>query len=238
MTYFLTSSPCVAGALRLNPANGFVKELKKALPGPCDCLFLCSDPDSPVLTDRFGGEMRRAFEDAGFRFTSYTILDRRNAGQASGLAARSGLVILGGGHVPTQNRFFREIGLARLLKGYAGVLVGISAGSMNAAEEVYAIPEYPEEVTDPAYERFLPGLGITRVQILPHYNENKDEVLSGLHIYREIACPDSVGRVFTALPDGSYLYGHDGMEELRGEAYRVSDGTFEQICWEEEIRHV
>lgn len=229
MTYFLTSSPCIVGAAKLNPANGFVEELKQALPSLCSCLFIASDPDNPSRTDGFGNAMRLAFADAGFQFFSYTVLDRRNAGKAAALIARSGLIILAGGHVPTQNKFFQELGLRGLLQGYEGVIVGISAGSMNAAETVYSIPEYPEEVHDPAYVRFLPGLGITRTMILPHYNENKDELLSGLHIYHDIACPDSMGHTFTVLPDGSYLYGHDGIEEVRGEAYRISNGVFRPL---------
>ena len=46
------------------------------------------------------------------------------------------LIILAGGHVPTQNRYFQEINLKSLLKNYQGVILGISAGTMNSAETV------------------------------------------------------------------------------------------------------
>ena len=112
---------------------------------------------------------------------------------------------------------------------YGGVVVGISAGSMNAADMVYAQPEEAGEAIDPAYQRFLPGLGLTKVNLLPHYDRVKDDVLDGLRLFEDITCPDSRSRTFYAIPDGSYLFIRDGWTELRGEAYRIRDGRISQI---------
>ena len=57
MTYFLTSSPCPPDSSALNPANGFVDELKKALPETCRALFIASDPDDDVKLRRFAEDM-------------------------------------------------------------------------------------------------------------------------------------------------------------------------------------
>ena len=65
--------------------------------------------------------------------------------------------------------------------------------------------------------------------ILPHYQKNKDDVVDGLRIYEEIAYPDSMGRKFYVLPDGSYLYICDGREELRGRAWLIEDGVMRKI---------
>ncbi|MBE6910611.1 MAG: dipeptidase E [Ruminococcaceae bacterium] len=228
MVCFLTSCTSNDGA-HLNAQNGFVDELRRALNAPCAMLFVCSDPDVPELTDHFATEVRDSFTDAGFAFTDFTVLDRRNAKDAPELVKRAGLIVLGGGHVPTQNRFFREIGLRELLHGFDGVLVGISAGSMNAAETVYAQPERPGEAVDPHYRRFLPGLGLTETMLLPHYQECRDDVLDGLRVYEDVTYPDSAGRRFYAVCDGSYLICRDGHEELRGEAYRIENGVLTQL---------
>ncbi len=228
MTCFLTSSTCVAGASLFNPANDFVDELKRALPRRLKGLFIASDPEDFVRTDRFGGDIRDCFEAEGFAFASYTVLDDRNRGEAASLIAGADVIILAGGHVPTQNRFFQQLGLNELLKDYEGVVMGISAGTMNAARVVYAHPELPGE-TGPDYRRFLPGLGLTDTMILPHYQMIKDDTLDGLRLFEDIAYPDSVGRSFYALVDGSYLFIREGKEELRGEAYRIRDGILEQI---------
>ena len=141
----------------------------------------------------------------------------------------SDLLILTGGHVPTQNKFFREIGLKDMLKGYDGIIIGISAGSMNCAEIVYAQPEEAGEAVDPAYEKFIPGLGLTNIMLVPHYQMTKDYLVDGLRLYEDITYGDSHGRRFYVLVDGSYLYIHDGVQELRGEAYVVADGVMTQV---------
>lgn len=228
MTCFLTSVTANDG-VHLNTQNGFVDELRKEISLPCAMLFVCSDPDVPELTDRFAGEVRDSFTDAGFAFTDFTVLDRRNAQDAPKLVEAAGLIVLGGGHVPTQNRFLREIGLRELLRGFDGVLVGVSVGSMNAAETVYAQPELPGEALDPEYQRFLPGLGLTKTMLLPHYQAYKDEVLDGLRVYEDITYPDSMGRRFYAVCDGSYLLCRGGREELRGEAYRIENGVLTPV---------
>ena len=229
MICFLTGSPVIPGTDSLNPANRFTDELRRVFPGECRVLFICSDPDHHEGTDRFAAAVRAAFEEAGFPFCEMTVLDSRNAEKTSALVSEADVIILAGGHVPTQNRFFTEIGLREALAGYEGIVIGISAGSMNSADTVYAQPEEEGEAVDPAYQRFLPGLGLTKTMLLPHYQMVKDAVLDGLRVFEDITFADSLGRTFYAIPDGSYLFIEDGKEELRGEAYRVSDGSMVRI---------
>ena len=234
MVYFLTSSPCLPDSPALNPANGFVDELKKALPGPCRALFVCSDPDRPGLTYGFAEDMAGSFGEIGITFTAAEVLERENQDRCGELVGRADLIFLVGGHVPTQNEFFQEIDLREELRNWDGVLVGVSAGSMNAAEAVYAQPEEPGEAIDPDYQRFLPGLGLTRLNIIPHYNQDKDWTLDGMRLYEDITYADSAGRRFYVLVDGSYILGRDGREELRGEAYLIENGGLTQLSREGE----
>ena len=234
MICFLTSSPFLEEKNRLNPANGLLDELRKCLKPNCPALFICSDPNGHERTALFAQAVKEAFEAEGFSFGSFEILDGLNSGQAKTMVQGADLIILAGGHVPTQNHFFREIGLRELLQSYSGVILGISAGTMNAAETVYAQPEEEGEAVDPDYQRFLPGLGLTRTQILPHYQNIRHEVLDGSRVFEDIAYPDSMGRTFFALPDGSYLLIHEGREELRGEAFLIRDGVLNRICKKEE----
>ena len=148
---------------------------------------------------------------------------------------RYDMVILGGGHVPTQKRFFDEIGLRDAFKGWDGIVMGISAGSMNCAEVVYAQPEMPGEAADPSYPRFIRGLGLTDINVLPHYQAVKDDYVDGLRLMEEITYPDSRGRVFYAITDGSYVLETGDRKEIRGEAYRIADGQIRQVCRKGEI---
>lgn len=235
MIAFLTSSPCVPNADRaiLNPDNGFVDRMRAALPEHPRCLFVCSHPDSAYLTDKYAGDMDEAFSGAGMSFASLTVLDSRNDDCAAELIAQSDLIILAGGHVPTQNEYFNRIGLRELLSGYQGVLMGVSAGSMNAAANVYAQPEMEGEAMNPAYRRWLPGLGLTDINILPHYQMIKDWMLDGKRLFEDITYADSHGHAFYALVDGSYLYIANGREEMLGDCYRISEGEMEQVGWKQ-----
>ena len=233
MIAFLTSSPCLEDGT-LNPANGFADALRAALPSPCRGLFICSSPDEPGANDHYSALMRESLERGGIRFSDYAVLDRRNQAEAPALVRGAGLIVLAGGHVPTQNRFFREIGLKELLSGWNGAMIGISAGTMNSAETVYAHPELPGEAVDPEYRRFLSGLGLTKAMVLPHVQSWRHDTLDGLRLIEDIALPDSMGRCFYALPDGSWLRVEDGAAELRGEAWRIADGAMAQVCWDGE----
>ena len=235
MICFLTSRTDLPGHEELNPANRFVGELRRVLPNPCRALNICSDPDGWEKTDFYAALTRLYFENAGFFFEHFRVLDGRNADQAEELVRDADLIILGGGHVPTQNRYFQKIGLRGLMEDYGGVVIGISAGSMNSADLVYAQPEEEGEAVDPKYRRFLTGLGLTKTMLLPHYQEVKDDVLDGLRLFEDITFPDSMGKCFYAIPDGSYLFIENGREELRGEAWRIRDGVILQISAEGEV---
>ena len=236
MKLFITSSPFVDGADRaiLNPQNGLLLRLQEALPPYCRCLFICSSPDRRDLNCAFGADIFQSFAQEGMPFSHYAVLDGENGYEAELLVRQSDLIVLAGGHVPTQNAFFHEIHLPELLRDYNGVVLGISAGSMNMAGEVYAQPEEPGE-TSPEYTRFLPGLGLTDVNILPHYQKVKDYEVDGLRLFDEISGPDSMGHCFFVLPDGSYIYQDEENLLLCGEGYSLCDGVMERICAPEEI---
>ena len=229
MICFLTSCTVIPGTETLNPANHFIEALRRYFPPNCHALYICSDPEDHGITDFYASSTRKGFDEAGFRFGQFVILDGRNEKEAPALVRNADFIILAGGHVPTQNRFFNRIGLRELLKDFPGVIVGISAGSMNAADIVYAQPEAEGEAIDPGYLRFLTGLNLTKNMLLPHYQMVRNSMLDGLRLFDDITCADSFGKTFYAIPDGSYLLIRGGKEELRGEAYAIRDGFISRI---------
>ena len=236
MKLFITSSPFVEGADRalMEPRNGLVERLKEALPPYCRCLFVCSSPDRRDLNCAFGADIFQIFAQEGMPFSHYAVLDGDNFYEAPKLVGESDLIVLAGGHVPTQNAFFHRIHLRELLEDYDGVVLGISAGSMNMADTVYAQPEEPGE-SGPEYERFIPGLGLTDVQICPHYQKVKDYEVDGLRLFEEISYPDSMGNCFFVLPDGSYIYQDEENLLLCGLGYSLCDGVMTQLTEDGEI---
>lgn len=231
MIAFVTSSPFREDVDRpaFSNQNGFVERIKRSLLPHPKCLYICSSPDRRDLNCLFGADIFMAFANAGIHFSSYQVLDGHNADRAEELVAGSDLIVLAGGHVPTQNDFFRRIGLRELLKNHPGVVMGISAGSMNCADVVYTQPEELGE-SAPEFARFRPGLGLTKVQILPHYQKVKEDILDGKRLFEDITYADSMGNTFYALPDFSYIVDDGKRAVLYGEGYRLQDGVMTQIA--------
>jgi dipeptidase E len=230
MIAFLTSSPFREDVDRptFSNMNGFVDRIRGCLPPNPRCLYICSEPTRTDINCYYGADMFMAFANSGIHFRSYHVLDDHNVRQAAQLVVASDLIILTGGHVPTQNAFFQKIGLRQLLRNYSGVVMGISAGSMNSADVVYSQPEEAGESSSD-FQRFLPGLGLSKVQVLPHYQKTRNMRVDGLRLYEDITYADSVGQRFYALPDFSYVVDDGRFATLYGEGYRIQGGILERL---------
>ena len=237
MRLFLTSSPCSPYPQKdgqvlygYSEENGFLRRFKEGWEPGCSCLMISSDPADFAHNDKMQGEFKGFFDISGIPVSRLVMCDERNEKDVPGLLSECRMVILAGGHVPTQNGFFKRIRLKELIAGYEGTVMGISAGTMNCAGTVYVQPELAGESVDPEYVRFLPGLGLTDLMILPHYQNVKNHMLDGRRLMEDITYRDSQGRTFYALVDGSYVLVQDGREVLYGEAYRIEDGEIGKVC--------
>ena len=238
MTLYLTGSPTRFGEPGFTEDNGFLADVKASLAavtGPerkPRVLLVSAAPDDKGFTDSVKKGMSQCIHSSGIRTASITMLERSNAARAAELVQKADWVILCGGHVPTQNRFIHEIGLRKLLEGYQGVVMGCSAGSMNCAENVYSHPELPGEATDPLYQRWLKGLGLTDINLIPHFEQVRYAQVDGLRIFEDIAFPDSWGKRFYTFRDGGYVKVVDGKPTLYGEAFEITRGAMHRICEE------
>ena len=241
MILFLTSSPCdddVPQGCELPciyfERNAFVANLQRFVAPGGRFLVIAAWPDEHARNDEMADTFAGCFAWHGMGFAQVDVLDSRNQERAAELVAQSDVILLAGGHVPTENAFFKEIGLRELLVGYAGVIMGVSAGSMNAADTVYVQPEEAGEAIDPNFIRWTQGLGLTDKNILPHYNMVRDNILDGMRLFEDVTYPDSVGHPLYVLMDGSYILEHDGRSTLYGESYLLHNGVMEPICNEGE----
>ena len=235
MIGFFTSSPSgpldnSRKVLGLDEMNRFVVNLAHYWPKSARALMITAFPDDDPQNDQMIAFFADAIRDAGLPLETLDLWDHRANDTSLENLLSYQVVMLGGGHVPTQNAFFGRIGLTAKMRVFPGIVIGISAGTMNAAEMVYAQPELDGESLDPGYQRWIPGLGLTKTNILPHYQMVKDNMLDGRRLFADITCPDSFGHRFLALNDGSYLLSVDGRETVWGEAYEIRDGIIRKIC--------
>lgn len=209
--------------------NGLLDRLKSIWIPNARVLIVCGNPVNYEKNDSVCACLKESFPMSGLSISSIEKCDDRNPEMINNLN-NIDVLILAGGHVPTQNRFMKQLQLRERLLDYKGIIVAWSAGSMNCADMVYAAPELEGEAVDPLYERWITGLGITDINIFPHFQMLKDEYLDDLRIIEDITFADSIGHEIIALNDGSYIMIDGDQTTLYGEAYMVKDGRQKQIC--------
>ncbi len=239
MTLFLTGSPTRFGEPAFTRDNGFLAEVQAALAqvtGPDRLprvLLVSAAPDDEGFTASVKKGMSDCIHASGIRTASITMLDRHNAAQTPELVKKADWIVLCGGHVPTQNKFLHEIGLKELIQDFPGVVMGCSAGSMNCADLVYSHPELPGEALDPNYRRWLKGLGLTHIQLVPHMEQVRYAQVDGLRLFEDVAFPDSWNHRFYTFRDGGYVIQKPGKRpELRGEAFEITRGAMHRVSEE------
>lgn len=237
MKLFLTSS--IGGSYKenglripcaLDGSNLFLEILKEQWPLNAKCLILSSEPDNEEINNSFQAVFTEAFRISELSLSKMDVCDRRNESSLADMLYDYDVLLLAGGHVPTQNQFFNRVHLKELMENYHGIVIDISAGTMNSADVVYAQPELDREAIDSKYQRYLEGLNITKINVLPHFQDVKNLMVDGLRVIEDISLPDSKIRPFYALVDGAYIFVNDYSSKLYGEAYWVQDGTITKIC--------
>ncbi|MCQ2558648.1 MAG: Type 1 glutamine amidotransferase-like domain-containing protein [Oscillospiraceae bacterium] len=230
ITSILASTPTSMETGAFFCSNRQYETYHRYIPHEVKLLFICSDPKDPKHNDEYCRDVKAVLEEIGFYVQNVILLDGRSENRLEEYLRESNVIYLAGGHVPTQSEYFRSIHLAELLLNFSGTVIGCSAGSMNAASTVYAEPELDGEATDPNYQLFIPGLGLTDTMIIPHAYSVMNGVLDGKKRLEEIVFPDSAGKCFLLLPDGSYLLCTEEEERVFGEAYLIADGAMKLFC--------
>ena len=238
MVVFLTSSPTgpLDGSRHvdgLDKKNHFVEQLKKYWKIQSRCCIIAASPDSYDRNDEMCDFFRKAFLKDGLSIQCFDLIDQRYSNFTKDDLQKYDVIVLGGGHVPTQNQFFKNIHLKEKIKDFDGIIIGISAGNMNSADPVYCQPEEDGEAIDSNFQRWIEGLGLTKINILPHYQMVKDRYLDGMRLYEDITYQDSIGHPFITLVDGSYIL-IDLEETIYGESYLIVDGKIQMICHDNE----
>ena len=214
---------------KLLEANGLLKHIQAAWKKDSRVMIISGSPADFDKNDSVLFCLSGAFPLSDLSASEVLMCDERNKEIIERLPDMD-VLVLAGGHVPTQNGFMKALGLKERLKTWDGLLIAWSAGSMNCAETVYAGPELPGEAIDPDYQRWISGLGITKTNIFPHFEALRDEMLDGMRLIEDITYSDSMGHEIIALNNGSFVISENGTETLYGEAYSIKDGEQRQIC--------
>ena len=214
--------------------NGLLKTIQSLWKAHSNVLIISGSPSFYEKNDSVVSCLKESFPLSGLSVSDFLMCDERNKDTIDRLPEMD-VLILAGGHVPSQNAFMKELLLKERMKDWDGLLIAWSAGSMNCAETVYAGPELPGEALDCNFQRWISGLGITKTNIFPHFQDRKNAILDGMRLIEDITYADSMGHEIIALNNGSYILIQDESETIYGEAYSIIDGRQKQICRNEDF---
>ncbi len=222
--------------IKCDNSSHFIDKLKEVLPKINKMVFVASNPDGASKTDEYSNVIKQALNLDDFEIKELAVIDHRFAGNIEETILSADLLFLAGGHVPTQNKYFEEIDLKRILNKYNGVIIGQSAGSMNCADIVYCPPELDEEVENANFVRYYKGLGLTKINVLPHYSDLKEMTICGKKYIEDIVLPDSYKTDIITLNNGGFVVIKNDKTTIYGESYLIRGGKITQINKQEKVK--
>lgn len=214
---------------KIDNENGFLDILNKYLTKR-RCMVIISGNPKKVKAKDPNMITQKYFALSGIPFEEYIYVNEQNKQNIKQFIAKADCINLFGGHLPTSNAFINELNLRSLIKDFDGVLIGGSAGAMNMADIVYCKPEAEGEFENKSFNRYLKGLGLTNINIIPHYNFIKDKLVDGARIIEDIISPDTRKTPMIVLPDGSFIVQEGEIQTLYGEAYLFKDEKLTLVC--------
>jgi peptidase E len=140
---------------------------------------------------------------------TFKLLDKRITGNlAQEILKTADVVYLTGGNPYIQLKYIKDNGLETILQSFKGIIVGVSAGSMNQGKIAYYCKDehYPETKT---YE----ALDLVDVTIDPHY-----DVLNEEQVFENKKWSEQIPII--GLPNDSFVVVDNGEIIIYGENYQ------------------
>ena len=213
----------------LENSFGFIDNLKKYWKQDSRVLYFAGDPDDFSENDFQKRELEDCFRLAGFSLDEIKVFDSRCDEDLKSLMNWADVVYLAGGKGPTENDYINEAGLKEALSNFEGIFIGLSAGSINAADDVFMFPEFPGEASDPDFPYHMKGLGLTQLNIVPHIQYYVRQTFDGKRLIEDILMPESDGRRFYLITDGSYFVIKGMLTSFYGKGWALENGKLYEL---------
>lgn len=214
-------------ANELDNYNGIVNQIKNSLNGNSAMLFIASSPDDKEKIDLYAKLLFEGLKLSDISFDEYLVLDSSTVNNTEEYIDRANMIFLSGGDTYIQNEFFKRINLKEKLKKFNGLIIGQSAGAINMADDVFNSPEEMEN-SEPV---FFKGLGLTNINIEPHFILDDDNFDESKKYQRNAIISESNNRKIYGQCNGSHiLIDNDGNATIYGETYLISNGQISLIC--------
>ena len=187
--------------------------LRERMPKAARFAFVASEFEMlHEKTDKYFHRFLEMFTACGITFAETYVVDGRMTPAETQAAVRNADVVwLSGGDTPVQYAYFEKYGLVDVLRAQDGVVIGMSAGTINMAKTAVCT-----KTCGHAVPQTYPALGLVPFSVEPHFDKETvaDELLQ---ISRE--------REFFGLCDEAVIVFADGKTEFIGDVFRLADGA-------------
>lgn len=120
-------------------------------------------------TDRYFAHFLQMFARADISFEQAYVVDgRMTKEQAQAAVAEADVVWLSGGNTPVQHGDLCEYGLSTVLRDHPGVVIGMSAGSINLAQTAVCTCNCGH-----TQQQMYPGIGRVNISVEPHFTPDR-----------------------------------------------------------------
>lgn len=167
-------------------------------------------------TDGYCKFFLNMFEEKGIHFEESYVVDGRMTIEVAQRAVETADVVwLSGGDTPTEFGYLQQYGLDKILKQHDGVIIGMSAGSINMADSAICTLSCGHD-----RQQIYEALGCVTIHVEPHFLRDSvsDELLELSKEYE-----------IYGLCDESIIVCSNDKTEFYGEIYRITNGIIEQI---------
>jgi len=153
--------------------NGFTHDLSELLKTyiktGMSFVFVASEFENiHEKTDWYCNNFLKMFSDCGITFGSSMVIDSRISRKTAQDTVRNADVLwLAGGYTPTQFAYLESYGLIPYIREQKGVIIGMSAGSINMAKTAICTLTCKHDKLE-IYE----GLGLVEFSVEPHFDKN------------------------------------------------------------------
>ena len=167
-------------------------------------------------TDKYFHFFLNMFEEADIHFEEAYVIDgRMSADEAQKRVAEADVIWLSGGDTPTQFGYFQKYSLDTVIKQHDGIIIGMSAGSINMAKTsicTLSCGHFKQEIYN--------GLACVDISVEPHFirEEVSDELIDLSKKY-----------TIYGLCDESFIVCSGETIEFYGEIYILSQGNIERV---------
>ena len=162
-------------------------------------------------TEKYFHFFLKMFRESGISFDEAYVVDgRMTVAEAQKALTEADVVWLSGGNTPVEFAYMKKYGLDTILKQHEGVVIGMSAGSINMAKNAICTLACGH-----AKQEIYEGLGFVDFSVEPHFvREKLSEEL--LELSKEY--------LIYGLCDDSIIVSKDGQISVYGEVYCIKDG--------------